>query len=741
MKLLGTGIVVLSFIGLVISLFRAGEVFGRTEYSELKKPSEPLPEDLKVNTTETEVGKVHVFENLNGVQTEQIEKVSKPKKEAKRRADWFRKFVSFVSNADEVSMHPLDQKYNSDLKSRASDSQQNIFLDEAGSGFRIIRAREKGGTEASLLQKSESFPQNEIEVPEPEVQDKEVIYDAEISDKEETIVVSDKKGQALKQATTSSFAATADLKVSVSGTEVENKSSKETKQKPEEIVKERRIEVDFSELVEEEHRGKGEPIKEMKMLFEKMLNIIRTVTKTQTAVFFLVNHTKRELVLQAIVSERHNELRQERKIPLKGDLVSQLVERGKPEIVDFINPNAVLDLIPYYAQPVKVESFIGVPVIYKNSIIGILCADTDVSDVYDRYTVNFFMHYSKLFVFLLESFTEKYELTLESRILEQIEDLKKSIFSENFSIVEPLKSVVNMILNNFDFITAGVCFYDYDAKFYRVYEVRSKKNIDLNLKLKKVDLQRSLLGKALQQGKPISSEFDERKLRINFNETKIKKGYFTAIPIKAREGVYGAIFGIADEQYPIESQYIKILDSLALVLGLLYENAILQLKADAKLTLRESSYRFDEQVFMHRLEEECIRSNDFGQIFSICKISINNYLYSHYQTPQFELEAKKVLYEYLKRVLKPYDVIGEFQDQTIWVIMIGRSGKDAKSSMEMVRERIAQTQLKIEDDVVYFTISVGIAQFSNDIDVNKLCENLNKAWEISHSRKNQVILY
>jgi hypothetical protein len=49
--------------------------------------------------------------------------------------------------------------------------------------------------------------------------------------------------------------------------------------------------------------------------------------------------------------------------------------------------------------------------------------------------------------------------------------------------------------------------------------------------------------------------------------------------------------------------------------------------------------------------------------------------------------------------------------------------------------------LKIEDDVVYFTISVGIAQFSKDIDVKQLCDNLNKAWEISQSRKNQVVLY
>jgi PleD family two-component response regulator len=61
--------------------------------------------------------------------------------------------------------------------------------------------------------------------------------------------------------------------------------------------------------------------------------------------------------------------------------------------------------------------------------------------------------------------------------------------------------------------------------------------------------------------------------------------------------------------------------------------------------------------------------------------------------------------------------------------------------MEMVREKIAQTQLKIEDDAVYFTISVGIAQFSKDIDVKQLCDNLNKAWEISQSRKNQVVLY
>jgi transcriptional regulator with GAF, ATPase, and Fis domain len=740
MKLLGTGIVVLSFIGLVISLFRAGEVFGRTEYSELRKPSEDLPEDLHVETKETADAKVQIFETLSGVQAEQIEKAPKPKKEPKPRRDWLRKFLNFVSNADEVQMHPLEQKYISDSKYSTSDSEQNINIEEGG--FKVIREREGSISKTDILKRTEPerLPKNKIELPEPEVPEKKEIdkvVPSEIIEAKETPPAEE---QPIKPETTTTTT-TAAFKVSVTATDVNVKATEELEPKPKEIVKERRIEVDFSELVEEEPRGKGEPIKEMKILFEKMLNVIRTVTKTQTAAFFLVNHTKQELVLQAIVSERKNELRQERKIPLNGDLVSQLVHRGKPEIVDFINPNAVVDLIPYYAKQVKVESFIGVPISYKNSIIGILCADTDVSDVYDRYTVNFFMHYSKLFVFLLESFTEKYELSLENKVLEQIEDFKKFLFAENFNIIEPLKNVVNMILNNFDFVTAGICFYDYDAKFYRVFEIRSKKNIDLNLRMKKVDLQRSLLGRALQQGKPISVEFDERKMRINFNETKIKKGYFTAVPIKAREGVYGAIFGIADEQYPIESQYIKMLDSLALVLGLMYENVIMQIKINAKIALKERDYRFDEQAFMHRLEEECLRSSDYGQIFSVCKISINNYLYSNYQSPQFEIEAKKILYEYLRRVLKTYDVVGEFQDQTIWVIMIGRSGKDAKSLMEMVREKIAQTQLKIEDDVVYFTISVGIAQFSKDIDVKQLCDNLNKAWEISQSRKNQVVLY
>lgn len=743
MKLLGTGIVVLSFIGLIISLYRAGEISGRDEYSELRKPSEPLPSDLKINVIETDNAKIKTFENISENHSGLSEAIDRKKKINKKKTSLLQSLIDFVAKSNGETF-PIPKEEKETLKAKKYDESTSEKIGEetftdGDSGFRIIRKRDAKPTDKT--KETDSIEEKKVESPEEKETNLEIIVatDAE-KEKFESRAESIKTSQEGIEASQTNRNYS-EFKSKHFSIDVATKVKKDT-----EVIdvnfRNRELQIDFTEFNNEEIVFKGEPIREMSILFEKMLNVVRTVTKTQTVAFYLVNSTNDQLILQALVSERgKEELHYQSKIPIGGDLVSQLVKRGKPEIIDLINQNAVLDLLPYYSKPVKVESFIGVPIVKDKSVKAILCADTNVKEVYDAYSVNFFIHYSKIFDLLFEVFSKKYQLYLESQILNLINEVNNWFFSSNLKLLDLLKNVSNGIINKFNFTTVGICLYDFDSKNYRVFEICSKKNFDLDLRKKEVDMRRSLLGKSLNQKQTLIEKVDEGKIRVNLMETKIKKGFFFSVPMKAREGIYGAVFGYFEKWNDSYEFSIKMLDDVAFLLGIASENDRLYSELVEKFSIQTNNYNSQVQDFMQRLEEECIRANDFGLVFSVCKISIDNYLFDDSIIPQFELETRKVLLKYLYRILKPYDVVGEFEDGTVGLILIGRTGRDSKFDLDDVRKNIAQTQLKINNENIFFTISVGIAQFSPGIDVNKIYENLKKAWEVSLSRGNLVTLY
>lgn len=729
MKLLGIGVVILSILGLVISFYQRGYVSGKEFIVEERKPSTPLPKNIKIDEIETDKGKIKTFENVETEVTVDISEI-KVKKSPKKKSGFVQGFINFVAKSEEKSYFPSEKK----LKEKKDTVKNDVAFvpelsisDEFEGSFKILRKSKSKQAENVVIEGYETeskSPESETQQPEVQVEVVEMKVQTEATPVEDFAETKLNSKEALPE---------------VRQEDAKFKESLEKQQEKEvPSYQNRKVEVEFPEEFSEENLIKGEPIKEMKLLFERLLNVIGTVTKAVTSSFFLVNKLKNELVLQAIVSHNPDALKKVRKIPLGGDLVSQIVQRGKPEIIDFNTSTVELDLLPYYEKPVGARTFIGVPLTLRGSIIGVLCADSVSPEAFDHYTMNFFLHYAKIFSFFLESYTEKYELLVESQILGFVDELRKGYFGGGAKSVESIKSVINSILNLFDFVTFGICLYDFDAKFYRIYYIRSKKNIDLELKNKKVDLKRSLLGKALTERRVLNVEFDEHKQRVHYSETKYKKGNFIAIPIKTQTGVYGALFGWTDEVNPILVSTIRVLEDLAFALGLFYENDYLNF---ITRTHTKSDKVVEKDNFVRKVEEEWMRAVEFGIPFSVCKIAIDNYIIDNNLFQEFDSMSRKVVSENLKKILKEYDYICQLEDKTIGVVLIGKSGKDAKLLFEMLRKNIAQTMLKINNENIFFTISVGIAQFSQDINVSKLIENVDKALEIACIRKNTVTLY
>ncbi|MGC8748757.1 MAG: sensor domain-containing diguanylate cyclase [Candidatus Kapaibacteriota bacterium] len=728
MKLLGIGIVILSMIGLILSFYQSGYVTGKVDIVEERKPSTPLPKNLKIDEIKTDKGKIKSFENVETELPIEIGTERSSTKSAKKRFGLLQGFINFVAKSEEKPYFPPKKKEMQKQIETPATTQMDLSSEtsEFDGSFKILRKgksiskREPSGEDSSVQPKTEVSVLDEAE---------KVGYEGMHSDK---LTIEAKE----------EFSAL-DSNEAPAGVHTEKTEERVDKQDAIKVnfepgYQNRSLKIETRDFDIDANLVKGEPIKEMKILFERLLNVIGTVSKATTSAFYLVNRLKGELVLQAIVSQVPNSLRKDRKIPLDGDLVSQIVSKGKAQIIDFNSSASELDLLPYYNKPVGAKTFIGVPLKLKGNIIGVLCADSIAPEAFDDYTMNFFLHYSSIFSFFLESYTEKYELLLESRIVELIDELKKSYFTNVAKSKESFKNILQSIQKLFDFNTVGLCLYDFDSKFYRVFYIFSRNNIEQELKNKRVDLKRTLLGKALTERRTVLAEFDEQTKRVHYLEAKLKKGNFVAVPIKTNLGVYGAIFGWTDELNPVVNHTIRLLENLAFTFGLFYENDYLHFLNRGS---SKEETKVEENVFVKKIDEEWKRAIEFGIPFSVCKIAIDNYLMDTNLVEEFYVKSKSAVLDNLKKLTKDFDFVCELEDKTIGAVFVGRTGKDTKLLLEMLRKNVAQTNLRINNDNIFFTVSIGVAQFSKDISVYKLIENVDKALEISCSRKNTVTLY
>lgn len=740
-KLMGGGIIILSLIGLVLML---SETI-KSEVIRESRPSATIPPELSYTTKKDNEGKRLVFEDAVKIleMNSEIPHIAESVKAKATRTNYLEMLSSIITRISHKEItKPVSQaalKTKSRLttneekkvgeKEKSKPHKEDLIenFEEVDSGFKIL-----GKVQKTTPPNSDSAT-------------------IEQSEKAKIIVETQEDQSVRKYSEISDYGATASIsqETEVAPVETSNKTElsrvaldKEASEQPQQVLySKQEINVEITELISDGAKSKGEPIKEMKLLFEKMLGVIRTVTFTQTASFFLINHYKNELVLQAIISERSDALNGVRKIPLGGDLLSRIVKEGKPQIIRNINPNAELDLFPYYSKPLGTKSFVGVPIYYRDSIIGILCADSQKDNAYDEYSMNFFIHFSKIFNFFLENYTEKCELLVDSKVLQKIDEIRKEFYSPTFKFNESIKNISHSLISLFDFTTAGVCIFDNEAKFYRIFDIKSRKNIDIELKSKRVELDKTIVGKSIKSTKTALNELDETKIRLHYSESRIRKGFLVSVPIKGKNGVYGAIFAYVDEPIPIPKHYINAIEDYAFSLALIYETYFLQEQIMQTRRQETHSGLIDTEYFIQRVSEEVERSRAFGNVFSLCQITIDHYIYDTSIAFKLSKEAFGLVLSTLKPMLNTFDVIGRLDENSFGVIFVGRNGKDSKIIMETVRQKIAQSPITIGKDIYFATISVGISQFYSDSTASKLLQNCKEALDISLKRGNAVTLF
>lgn len=494
-------------------------------------------------------------------------------------------------------------------------------------------------------------------------------------------------------------------------------------------------------LFDDEDYIVDEPRKEFDGLLSRILYVIPLVIKSRTTAFTFINPEKNYLILESYVTNIPDNIVNDTKIPMGHDILSQIYQNAKPEILTEINPSAELDLIPYYNDKTGTSSFVGIPVFYNNEVIGILSCDTSDNDAYDANTITFLGQFSKLISGLIKNYTEKYDLLRASKTLTAINKFSEisSNAGSNLEIIS--KALFDTISKIFDNYSFGICLYDDKREGFYIFDYSTKYEFPISFRNEPIELTKTLLGNSiLNYCTIVEIPVKSNQARVSIKEYPFTEAFFISVPIKTETTVYGAIF-FDGPMSDMDNYDLEILETLAREAGHSIDRFKLIQLFQTSAIIDPNNGLMNNYAFFRRLQEEVARVRDYKSTVSFCLISIDKYAaYTNDDDNKFEHIFHHIV-SLLNKSVNEYDVIGRLDVSVLGVILIGQSVDKAKFWAENIRNKAAISVLEIDGRRFTVTLSIGIAQISPADDLDSLLENCNRVLNIAASKTNCVQVY
>ena len=494
--------------------------------------------------------------------------------------------------------------------------------------------------------------------------------------------------------------------------------------KPEAI---RELEIpDFFDLDSDAAYSESEPRSEFHSLLNKVLLVLKDVLFAHSVAFFWSNRDKQQLVLESMATDSKSFMAAKR-FGMEEDLLSQVATTGKPQVLGRMDPASGKDLLRYYDELDPVKSVIGVPVFFMNSSrdimpVGVVIADSMAEDAFGGETLALMGKFTKLISGLIKSYTDKYDLLLDSELLASIRRLQDRIKGDpsEQTVLTALAEETNR-LANFDFLT--VTMYADDRHAWVLQKVVNKSGQPYLAPEHQVDIEESMVGKSIRENTVMSVEdlTQESPPRFCADEGIDRTGAFLSIPISSYNRCYGAF--TIESRTPrnfsgSEAETIyRLVENAASALEVLYLNDLIR----EHVVIDQLTGSLTRKHFLKTFEEEVQRAEDFNTELAFVSFAVDG-MTGHRE--RYGTEGTDLIVNNVARLIRgsihSYDVLGRQGDDTLGVLLVNTPASEAYLWAEKVRKMIASHVIMIGPRTLSVTVSAGVCGLTTGMDMNEL---------------------
>lgn len=458
-------------------------------------------------------------------------------------------------------------------------------------------------------------------------------------------------------------------------------------------------------------------------VLEKMLTVIKEAYSAHSAVFFWYNKKKEKLSIEKFASSSTEVA--SRKFDIEDDILSKIVLRGEPELLNEISSAAEADVIRYYNSPQGIRSFVGVPIFYDKTLIAIIAIDSKGEDSFGVETIYSLGRFVRLITMLISIFEEKHSETVSQQRLKGVLSLI-SPDQKLETIADLTESVKDFVKNLLDWDAfAFVYFQPLEQKFrtIKVINNTSLKYIGENLD---IDLNGTLSGKSIVTGMPVKIDDTSTTAYVRFskNEDLSFDGSFLAIPLIYGSQIYGLFCFESLKKNAYTNSDIQFLKSaFSMVSYIVYSYSTQSLlKKYLAVDLDTKSLNVDS--FKERMKSDLTKAELLKVPGALALIRIDDFLEqeSLFEGNPFPKVLEAVA-EIISTETSPLTLFGRLGERLFAVYFFNSTTKDVFLWAEKLRIKIARKSIAVVTKQTTYTVSIGIASANNKLDVDEVIYN------------------
>jgi diguanylate cyclase (GGDEF)-like protein len=487
---------------------------------------------------------------------------------------------------------------------------------------------------------------------------------------------------------------------------------------------------DFFEANEDVFVREGGPKSEFGLLMKKVLTVVKEVNFAHTVAFFWVNKEKNQVVLESFVSDSDKFMTHRRR-ELGTDVISQVALTGQPKILSQVNAAGQLEMLGYYEGVEPVKTFVAVPIFYTKSAtvphepVAVLTIDCIDEDAYGPETLSSLGQFTKLISALIRSYTDKYDLLLDSEVLRSITRMREQLRIE-FSLHNAVRTLVEETSRLVTWDYSTVVLFDDSRKSWVVQFVMNRMNDAYVGPTQEIDPHQSLVGSVIQAGNPrIVDSMDGVDLPRFYKAERVdSKGAMMILPIVSTSRCYGVLTVESKDTKAYSEPDVKLLEKLVETTAVGLEILNLTDVVNNYVLMDETTGVATRSYFVSRVQEEVHRANDFGSDLTLVMLSIdsmNEHLH-RYGKEGFDFVLQNIG-RMTKSSVRPYDLVGRYDYNRFAVLLVSTSAKDAHLWSEKLRKNIASNIINVDQKSFSVTVSIGVCGAVSETSDIELLEN------------------
>jgi len=487
---------------------------------------------------------------------------------------------------------------------------------------------------------------------------------------------------------------------------------------------------DFFDVNEDVFVREGGPKSEFGFLMKKVLTVVKEVNFAHTVAFFWVNRDKNQMVLESFVSDSDKFMTHRRR-EVGTDVISQVALTSQPKILNQVNAAGQLEMLGYYDSVEPVKTFVAVPIFYTKSAtmprepVAVLTIDCIDEDAYGPETLTSLGQFTKLISALIRSYTDKYDLLLDSEVLRSISRMREQLKIE-FSLHNVVRTLAEETSRLVAWDYVSVVLFDETRKSWVVQFVLNRMNDAYVAAGQEIDPHQSLVGGVIQSAVPrvLESMGGIELPRFYKAERVDSKGALLAVPILSMSRCYGVLAVESKDTKTYSDPEMKLLEKLVETAAVALEILNLTDVVNNFVLMDETTGVATRSYFVGRVQEEVHRANDFGTELTLVMLSIdsmNEHLH-RYGKEGFDFVLQNIG-RMIKSSVRPYDLVGRYDFNRFAVLLVSTPAKEANLWSEKLRKNIASNIINVDQKSFSVTVSIGVCGAVSQTSDIELLEN------------------